>query len=88
MKAKRGTIRLSEVKLKGPVLRPKNWKFQAAGDVMGIVVETTFVLGPITVSSGKFMADPERLYVSNVEANVLDASLCISGTLLCLFIGA
>jgi len=81
VKAKTGIIRLSEVKLKGPVLRPKNWKFQVVGDVMDIVVETTFVPGPITVRSGEFRADPERLSVSNIKTNVLDASLGISGTL-------
>jgi len=81
VKAARGTIRLSEVNLKGPLLKPKDWNFHAAGDVSSMMVKTTFVPGPISVTRGIFMADPGKLSVSNVELNVLDTSLNVSGTL-------
>jgi hypothetical protein len=76
-----GTLRLSEVNLKGPLQKPEDWNFRVSGDVSAVMIETTFVPGPITVTRGKFRADPDRLFVSHFEMNVLDASLNVSGTL-------
>jgi hypothetical protein len=81
LKAAKGTVKFSEVKLKGPLLTPRDWHFQTSGDVTAIQVETVFVPGPIGVSRGTFRVDPEKLSVSNLEVNVLDASLSVSGTL-------
>jgi hypothetical protein len=75
-----GGIRLSEVNLKGPALRPRDWYFQAVGDMEDVVVETSVVPGPVAVTSGTFKMDPERLSISNFKTKILDTSVGVSGT--------
>ena len=79
LKSLSGTISTSDLSLKGPILRPKEWTFQVAGDVAGLAVDTSVFPKPITVVQGKFEATPEKISVKDARADALGASLQISG---------
>jgi hypothetical protein len=74
-----GTVLPSALSLKGPVLKPKKWKFRVAGDVKNLGVDTSLFPQPITVTQGTFEATPERISVKEARTDALGASLQISG---------
>lgn len=74
-----GTVSPSGLSLKGPVLKPKEWKFRVAGDVKDLGVDTSLLPRPITVSRGAFEATPERISVKDARTDALGGSLQISG---------
>ncbi|MBW1744111.1 MAG: AsmA-like C-terminal domain-containing protein [Deltaproteobacteria bacterium] len=74
-----GTVSPSSLSLKGPILKPKEWKFQVAGDVTDLAVKTSKFPQPITVTRGKFAATPEKITVKDARTDALGASLQISG---------
>jgi hypothetical protein len=77
----KGVLSLNSVKLKGSILSPKDWRFEAAGGLSGIEVNASFLPGPISVSSGKFRATREKLSLNNFQTRLLDASFNVSGSL-------
>jgi len=76
-----GTLGLSTLNLKGPLLSPKDWRFRATGEVENLAVNSRFVKGPVKVARGRFEVIPEKLSVTDFEATILDASVGGSGTL-------
>ena len=79
LKSLSGIISMSDLSFKGPILRPKEWKFQVAGDVADLVVATSVFPKPITVTQGRFEATPEKISVKDGDTRALGASLQISG---------
>lgn len=79
LKSLTGTVELSALSLKGPVLKPKSWKFRVAGEVKDLAVETTLLPTPVTVIRGGFEASPEKISVTDVLTDILGSSLNVSG---------
>jgi hypothetical protein len=75
-----GTVVLS-MGLKGPLSQPDKWGFRTTGEVKNLVIESTLVPGPFTVTRAGFEATPERLSLKDFETGILDASLRGSGSL-------
>ena len=84
-RAVRGVIITHESHVKGPLLDPDRWQFNAAGEVTEPVLITTKLLGPIEITRGKFegMEDATRQEASfqDAQVTILDASIVTSGTL-------
>jgi hypothetical protein len=81
LKAVKGTVSLSAVNLKGPLLRPDNWKFQTSGKVKNLTVNWSLLPGPIAVQRGNFKANAQKLFFTEAAATILDASYIGAGTL-------
>ncbi len=77
----KGTVTLSALNLKGPVLKPKSWGFKTAGELKDLSVHTTLLPGPIAVTQGRFEAVPEKISFTVFRTNFLDASINGAGTL-------
>ncbi|MBW2172414.1 MAG: AsmA-like C-terminal region-containing protein, partial [Deltaproteobacteria bacterium] len=79
LKSLSGTVSPSALSLKGPISKPKDWKFRVAGHVKDLAVDTSLFPKPITVTQGKFEATPEKISVTDARTDALGASLQISG---------
>ncbi len=77
----KGRLELSDLKLKGPVNKPGQWRFEAAGQVKEVTLQTTFLPELVYLRGGNFQAIPNQLSMQNVQARVLDAALDLSGIL-------
>jgi hypothetical protein len=75
-----GTIRLSELNLKGPILKPDDWLFEGRGDFKAINMSTTFAPAPVEVTQGKFSINNELLSLTNNKMSAVDTSFIVSGT--------
>ena len=81
IKTLRGTLELSELRLKGPLFNPEKWTFLAAGNVKGISTSVSQLSRPANITSGGFTAVKEKISFSDVNAHILDASFGVSGVL-------
>jgi len=77
----RGIVRLSRMRMNGPLDKPKNWHFETVGDWQGISLNPHAGPGVITSPRGKFRADTKTITFSDVESQMLNASFRISGSL-------
>jgi len=77
----RGIVRLSGMRMNGPLDKPKNWHFETVGEWQGISINPHAGPGVITSPRGKFRADTKTITFSNVESQVLNASVRVSGSL-------
>jgi uncharacterized protein involved in outer membrane biogenesis len=80
-----GRIRFDTVKLKGPLLAPDQWKWEASGDITDLVVKTGLFPATIQMPGGEVHfseeAERQRVTFKNAQFTVRDASLKVSGTL-------
>jgi hypothetical protein len=76
-----GRLDVSALSLKGPLEVPSRWDFAGAGTFSKIAVKHAKLPGIVNLSGGKFSATPTKLTVSNVEVDLLDASLAVGGSL-------
>jgi AsmA-like C-terminal region len=76
-----GRLDVSALSLKGPLEEPSRWDFAGAGTFSKIAVKHAKLPGVVNLSGGKFSATPTKLTVSNVRADLLDASLTVGGSL-------
>jgi hypothetical protein len=76
-----GITALSVTRLEGPALAPREWSFDATGNVERLSFTTPFVPGTIDVAKGKFRATRETLFFEDLHAKFLDASIAVSVSL-------
>ncbi len=81
IKSVSGTLGLSTLNLKGPLLSPEDWRFKATGEVENLALDSTLFPGPVAVDQGQFEATPEKLMFKDTQTRILDASLQVSGVL-------
>lgn len=77
----KGAIHLSQMRMKGPIHRLKNWHLEAVGHWEGLSLDAHLVPGTISSPKGKFKVDPKTITLSEVESRFLNASIRLSGTL-------
>ena len=81
LKSVQGTVAVSTLTVKGPLLEPERWHFRIRGEVENLAVDSTLFPDPLTVTRAGFEATPERLSLTDCETGILDASLRGSGIL-------
>lgn len=80
-----GTLLFSNLNLRGPLQKPKDWLVLASGKVREFVFDSSLFPGPINVSEGNFntLEDTTRqeLHFQEIQINMLDNFLTVSGYL-------
>jgi hypothetical protein len=74
-----GTVAVSAIALKGPLLKPETWRFKTTGSVKNLAVHSTLAPGVVQLSGGTFHATEQELTFSDARTRLLDASLTASG---------
>ncbi|NIO15622.1 MAG: hypothetical protein GTN70_01245 [Deltaproteobacteria bacterium] len=80
-KPREGIVVLSSANLKGPLLIPAEWHFKAEGVMQNVLVDLTLFEAPVTVKSGKIVADKEKLSFTDAQGTLRDASFRASGVI-------
>ena len=81
IRSAKGFVDVSEVSLQGPPSKPGSWRFDTKGEMKDVSVNTSLFNGPVRVARGKFNVTPLKLSFTDVEGQVMDASLKASGAL-------
>jgi AsmA-like C-terminal region len=81
VKKMKGVLKLASMRLDGPFFEPKNYRFQMAGNVQDLAVDSSQLPGPLEVSKGNFSVTSENMIMSGFQTHILDALLTVSGTL-------
>jgi AsmA-like C-terminal region len=81
LKNVKGVLKLSSMSLDGPFLEPKNYRFQMAGNVQNLSVDSSKLPGTLELSKGNFNASSETMTMKAIQTRILDAMLTVSGTL-------
>ena len=66
-------------RLDGPIGRPAEWRFDAAGSLRDVVLEAMRLSGPVAVAKGAFRLSMETVSVTSLDARFLDAAVLLSG---------
>lgn len=74
-----GTALLSIRNASFPLAKPGTVRFTAAGSVKNLSIGSKNFPGPLTIAQAGFKADRETISFTNADADLLDASLNISG---------
>lgn len=77
----RGHVTLNNLELKGPLLRPPDWRLKTGGRVKDLAVNSALLPGMLTISGGELEADPRKLTLRNAQAEIMDARLRLTGVL-------
>ncbi|MEI9477943.1 MAG: AsmA-like C-terminal domain-containing protein [Deltaproteobacteria bacterium] len=77
----KGFLDVSQIRLQGPPSKPESWHFDATGEVRDVSVNASLFKDPIRVTRGKFNVTPQKLSFTDVQGQLLDASLRVSGAL-------
>jgi hypothetical protein len=80
-KTVQGDVSLSAIEVKGPLLKPGDWKYSISGKVNKLDLDSTFFPDTLSVEKGKLEVSEDRLAFTDTQAKILDASFTISGTL-------
>ncbi len=81
----KGLVALSALSLKGPLLKPKDWRFDTKGETKELAIEASLFSAPIEVTRGVFHAVEDGIKqefsFAETQTGVLDATLKGSGVL-------
>ncbi|MGD0885573.1 MAG: AsmA-like C-terminal domain-containing protein [Thermodesulfovibrionales bacterium] len=75
----RGVITLDTLHLEGPLQKPKEWHFMLSGKVEDIVLDGAFLPAAAFLKKGTVAASEERISLTDAHADILDASVVLSG---------
>ncbi len=81
LKHVKGFLALSSMNLSGPFLEPENYRFQIAGEVRNLTLESPLLPGSLAAAKGNFSITSENISMTDVQTRIHDASLKISGTI-------
>ena len=76
----KGDVTLDTLDIKGPLLRPKAWRFKTECAIKDFTLSSTLLPGPLTVTGGRVEADPQKLILKDAKVGILDAKLDLSAT--------
>jgi len=74
IEALNGTLSLQNVNLKGPLLKPYQWRLQADGDVQDLSLSSSLLPRDLSVVKGHFTCEGEQLNVQDLNAQVGNSS--------------
>lgn len=75
----KGVLWLDSLNLKGPVLQPKDWVFEARGRPENFLMKSSFLPDSLEVKQGRVEANQERLSFYDCSARILDTTLAGAG---------
>jgi hypothetical protein len=76
-----GVLKLSSMRLDGPFFEPKNYRYQMAGNLQDLAVDSSLLPGPLKLPKGNFSVNAKNIIIRDFQTRILDALLTVSGTL-------
>ncbi len=76
-----GTVKLSAIRLSGPLWEPRTWRIDATGSLEKVLLNTALLPGPVILSQGTFSFVRKKLSFFDVHTAIRDLSGALSGTI-------
>ncbi len=76
-----GVLKLSSIKLDGPLFEPQNYRFQLAGSAQNLAIDSSLLPATLDIPEGNFSANSKNFVMTDFQTRILDALLTVSGTL-------
>jgi hypothetical protein len=70
IEALNGAVSLQNVNLKGPLLKPAQWRLKSDGDIQNLSLSSSLLPGNLDVVKGHFTCDGEQLKVQTLNVHV------------------
>ncbi|MEJ2100229.1 MAG: AsmA-like C-terminal domain-containing protein [Desulfobacterales bacterium] len=70
-----GTVSLKKVNLKGPLVKPDQWRLQSDGEIQNLSLRSSLLPGSLNVAQGQFICEDNQLKIQNLNALVGKSSL-------------
>jgi hypothetical protein len=70
-----GTVSLKKVHLKGPLVKPDQWRLQSDGEIQNLSLSSSLLPGNLNVAQGHFICEDNQLKIQNLNALVGKSSL-------------
>jgi hypothetical protein len=74
VRSAQGVAELATLSCDGPLREPGEWRFDVAGSVENLEVDTPLLPGPVTIPRGRFRVRPEEVSFTDIEASLLDTT--------------
>ena len=74
-----GILNLDTINLKGPLMRPNEWGFRLTGHIEDLSMDWAILPGPAFLKKGVFEASEEKISLTDARAEMVDASVTLSG---------
>ena len=74
----KGLVTLNTLDFKGPLFRPKAWRFKTECAIKDFTLSSTLLPGQLTLTEGRVEAGPQKLILKNARMGILDANLDLS----------
>jgi len=74
----KGLVTLNTLDFKGPLFRPKAWRFKTECAIKDFTLSSTLLPGQLTLTEGRIEAGPQKLILKNARMGILDANLDLS----------
>jgi hypothetical protein len=76
-----GVLKITDVNIRGPLLRPGIWKFNGSGLAENLLVETDYLPDRVSIKEGSFVAGNKKLVLEETNMHMLDADIHYSAVL-------
>jgi len=75
IEALNGMVAMQNVNLKGPLLKPDQWRMQSDGQIQNLSLITSLLPGNLNVAGGRFICEDDQLKFQNLNAYVGKSSI-------------
>ena len=78
----KGLLSINALTLKGPLKNPAQWRYQTALKVENLLLNGSFLPGPLEASGASLTANTEEISIENARIRILDADIGMTGRLM------
>jgi hypothetical protein len=76
-----GVLKITDVNIRGPLLRPGIWEFHGSGVAENLLVETDYLPDRVSIKKGSFVASNKKLVLEETNLHMLNADIDYSAVL-------
>jgi hypothetical protein len=70
-----GVLKIIDMSIRGPLLRPGIWEFHGSGVAENLLVETDYLPDSVSIKRGSFVASNKKLVLEEMNMHMLDADI-------------
>ncbi len=80
LRSVKGELSVSSIDLRGPLYRPKEWKFRVNGGTKGLALDAAFLPGKAEEMNGMFEITQNELFLKNMRSKIIDSPITVTGS--------
>jgi hypothetical protein len=76
-----GILKITDLNIRGPLLRPGIWEFNGSGVAENLLLETDYLPDSVSIKRGSFVAGNKKLVLEETNTRMLDADIHYSAVI-------